>query len=259
MKEERNYIVYCHLFPNGKRYIGITKNIQDRWRTDGKGYYRQQFIYRSITKYGWDNIKHIILAKNLLISEACKLEEFFINKYNTTQRDNGYNRTLGGEANIPSEETKQLISLNHADCKGELNSFFGKQHSEKTKQKISQNHDYTLQSGMFHVHSKPVICFDTCQLFSCANAVDKYFKLFHDTANKICRLLKVYKGLHFMYYSDFYTLYKNKQFDYLLNFLKDKGFRKINRHSSATVFINPDLQELYNNFHNKYISKNYTI
>lgn len=31
--EERNYLVYCHIFPNGKRYIGVTgQKPYDRWQ-----------------------------------------------------------------------------------------------------------------------------------------------------------------------------------------------------------------------------------
>ena len=33
-----NYTVYCHIFPNGKRYVGITKQKPEyRW-DNGNGY-----------------------------------------------------------------------------------------------------------------------------------------------------------------------------------------------------------------------------
>lgn len=45
------YTVYFHTFPNGKRYIGITKQEpKRRWR-DGKGY-EGQAVYNAILKYG---------------------------------------------------------------------------------------------------------------------------------------------------------------------------------------------------------------
>ena len=38
---EREYSVYCHTFPNGKRYVGISSDCEKRWR-NGKGYETQQ-------------------------------------------------------------------------------------------------------------------------------------------------------------------------------------------------------------------------
>ena len=73
---ENNYTVYMHIFPNNKRYIGITSmGVKNRWRK-GKGYYKCQLIYKAIQKYGWENIKHEILYEDLtkLTSEEYNLE-----------------------------------------------------------------------------------------------------------------------------------------------------------------------------------------
>lgn len=72
---ENRYIVYKHIFPNGKSYIGITK--QDplkRWQK-GEGYKTQPKIYNAIKKYNWENVTHIIIAKNLYEDEAKKFDE----------------------------------------------------------------------------------------------------------------------------------------------------------------------------------------
>lgn len=92
-----DYIVYCHRnIVNGKRYIGITKQkTEKRWK-HGKGYSAQHFS-RAIEKYGWDNFEHIILKENLTKERAVFFEKFYINKYDTTNLENGYNETLGGD------------------------------------------------------------------------------------------------------------------------------------------------------------------
>lgn len=92
-----SYSVYMHLFPNGKRYIGITANSLKRRWARGIGYKGQPRVYRAIKKYGWENIKHIVLFEGLTKEEACKKERDLIKKYKTTDIKYGYNISLGGE------------------------------------------------------------------------------------------------------------------------------------------------------------------
>lgn len=116
---EKTFCVYEHLFPNGKRYIGITsKKPTDRWE-NGSGYEKthQSAMYYAIQKYGWDNIQHNILFEGLSFEKACAKEKELIAYYKTNIRRYGdaygYNLTDGGEGTLGhqcSEETKQKIS-----------------------------------------------------------------------------------------------------------------------------------------------------
>lgn len=91
------YSVYVHIFPNDKKYFGITsKEPKKRWNY-GVGYRDQPVIYHAIKKYGWNNVKHIILYENLTKEQACNKEKELIRKFNTTNRKNGYNVSFGGE------------------------------------------------------------------------------------------------------------------------------------------------------------------
>ena len=48
---KNTWCVYCHTFPNGKRYIGITKQKpEDRW-LDGMGYSAQPKVFAAIVKF----------------------------------------------------------------------------------------------------------------------------------------------------------------------------------------------------------------
>lgn len=209
--ESRKYKVYCHIHPDGRRYVGITRreNLNHRWMR-GWGYIHNKYFFRSIRKIGWDNFKHILLAKNLTEEEAYKLEQFFIQKYKSYIRKYGFNLTMGGLCNIPNEETIKKITQNHADCRKEKNSFWGRTHTQQSKKLISQNHDYSKQSGLYNVNAKQVICFETRQLFECASAAAKCFKGSKDSISTACRKWKVYKGLHFLYYNDFLTIMKEQ-------------------------------------------------
>ena len=100
MKDKR-FCVYMHLFPNGKRYIGITcKRPNARWQR-GTGYRDGSPVRNAINKYGWDNVEHIILFDNLSQQEACDKEIELIEQYKTNIHrygdDFGYNMTDGGE------------------------------------------------------------------------------------------------------------------------------------------------------------------
>ena len=136
-----NYYVYMHVSPNNKRYIGITKNYKKRWR-NGHGYDKNQYFQSAIQKYGWDNFEHIIIASCLTLEEAERMEIELIEKYDTTNREKGYNRATGGMVNQGyrlGEETKRKMSEAHKEKKtGEDNYWYGKKFSDEHKEKISK-------------------------------------------------------------------------------------------------------------------------
>lgn len=94
---ERNYKLYVHIAPNGKKYYGITKQRPEQRWLNGKGYSNQYFT-RAINKYGWGNIEHIVLYDDLTEDEAKELEQYMIQWYDTANPNYGYNITLGGES-----------------------------------------------------------------------------------------------------------------------------------------------------------------
>lgn len=124
------YTVYMRKFPNNKVYIGLTskKYVKKRW-SRGNGYKNQQFMWRAIQKYGWDNIEHIIVAENLTKEEACSMEIDLIQKYKSDNSKYGYNIYKGGDLGklgIPmSAEIKEKLR--------KVNST-----REKTPQEIAQ-------------------------------------------------------------------------------------------------------------------------
>lgn len=142
------YLVYMHISPSKKYYIGITsQSFSSRCRKNGSGYATSSYFWRAIQKYGWDNFEHIIIAEGLTQSEACKLEIELINKYKSDDSRYGYNSSPGGSlGNLGhpcSEETKRKIS--------EKNT--GRIVSEETREKISKIHKNRLHS---EEHNKKV-------------------------------------------------------------------------------------------------------
>lgn len=123
-----SYVLYKHTFPNGKVYIGITsQKIQRRWR-NGEGYRKNTLMHRAIQKYGWHNISHEIIFKDLTKEQAEQKEIELIKQYNSNNNKFGYNICAGGGVNIPTTETREKI--------GQASK--GRTHSLETKIKLSK-------------------------------------------------------------------------------------------------------------------------
>lgn len=167
----KTYCVYKHTSPCGKSYIGITSQRPSNRFRNGDGYKHNKYFYRAIQKYGWGNFTHQILINGLSESDALIEEERLIRELGTCNSDLGFNlMTAGGSAGTHSQETKEKIrvaatgrraseetrakmslsknghelseiSRNKLRQKriGEKNPFWGRKHTEESKQKIKTN------------------------------------------------------------------------------------------------------------------------
>ena len=161
-KSGKEYIVYMHISPSRKKYIGITKcSLSKRWR-NGKGYWSNEYFSNAIKKYGWENFEHAILYSGVSKEDAEHIEKELIKKFNTTDRKYGYNIEGGGCLNKevsketrrklsenatgvkPSEETRLKMPESH---KGEKCHFYGIKCSDEHKKKL------------YELKRVPVACF----------------------------------------------------------------------------------------------------
>lgn len=133
-----NYTVYMHISPSGKRYVGIT-SVEPKTRWGNRGHnYKGQAFENAIKKYGWENIKHIILLTGLSKEEAESKEIELIARYKTTDKRYGYNVENGGKTvGRFTEETKRKISESH---KGSIPWNKGIPRTEEEKRKMSLSH-----------------------------------------------------------------------------------------------------------------------
>ena len=105
------YCVYIHITPCNKVYIGITKNIKNRFSAKGEYYRNCNVFYKAIKKWGWDNIKHEVLFENLTKEEAEQKEIQMIAFYKSNDRRYGYNILKGGNISTnDSIERREKIS-----------------------------------------------------------------------------------------------------------------------------------------------------
>jgi group I intron endonuclease len=124
-------VIYRLTAPNGKSYIGLTTDIDNRMNVhkrsaiDGK-------LQRAIKKYGWNSFEKEILLEVNNSALLAQLEIFCIKLFDSFE--NGYNSTPGGERGMAghkvSDETRKRMSF----------AKLGKKRTpltNKTKQKIS--------------------------------------------------------------------------------------------------------------------------
>lgn len=135
---EVNYTVYQHIAPNGKSYIGITsKEPHERWQ-NGRGYRHNEYFDNAIKKYGWGNIEHKIIKTTLSKEEAEQMERELIAKFQSNERDHGYNISNGGESiGKHSLESRKKMSEKR---KGQPSARKGVHLTEETKEKLRKAH-----------------------------------------------------------------------------------------------------------------------
>ena len=139
---KNQFTLYKHTTPSGKVYIGITRQHINKRFQRGHGYKHNKYFTSAIKKYGWENISHEILFESLSENDAKILEKQYIHLYDSTNRNKGYNMTLGGDGTLGhevTEETRRKISQSQ---KGRVPWNKGKKGitlSEETRQKISKS------------------------------------------------------------------------------------------------------------------------
>src|ERR1700733_5765672 len=102
--------IYDHIFPNGKHYIGQTwQTVKARAAKDGAGYKDQELMWNAISKYGWDTVKTTTICSTTNQQDANFLEQYFIAKFDSTNRSKGYNIQEGGSDGLWSDDAKLRI------------------------------------------------------------------------------------------------------------------------------------------------------
>lgn len=139
-------IIYLLSFPNGKHYVGRTKNILSQRLIEHKTRATKNYqhpLYYAINKYGWDNITKTQLYTAETEEELILKELEFIKYFNSLY--NGYNLTLnteiGGDnwkGRRDTPEYEEFLKRMRELRLGEGNGMYGKTHTEESSVKMKE-------------------------------------------------------------------------------------------------------------------------
>ena len=181
LNEQRKYKVYKYTFPNGMIYIGMTSQSIQHRRNCG---YQHNARMKAVTKrYGWKAVKTEVLCDNLSLEEASKKEQEYIEQFNATEENVGYNISKGGKA-----------------------SYYGAKHTEGYKKRMSdlyKGKPFTKEhrENMAKAHAKeykPVVMRTlNGELVACFNSLTEaasYVGGYKANISRVCQSQKPYKG-----------------------------------------------------------------
>lgn len=179
---------------NGKRYIGQAYSLYNRCNNHRNYKSGAPKLNSAIQKYGIENFQFVILEEcpKELLNER---EEYWILFYDTLNPDKGYNLIQRQDIKrIPcSQETKKKISQKFKELfpegrSGEKNPFYGKKHSQESKDAVSktkktQNLKSPKRKAIFKIDNDGIEtryeCFEDA-----ADSVNGYNSQIHGAINK---------------------------------------------------------------------------
>ena len=176
------YKIYKYTFPNGKVYIGMTKNpLKDRFNC---GYKHNELLETAIKEYGWNGFEHDIIADNLTKEQAEELEIKYIKEYDATNHEKGYNISYGGSSTYKglkhteeykrrlsqinkgrtvSIETRRKLSVaNKGKLVGELNPNYKRPKREEEILKQYESHRHEMKKvSQYSLDGQKIATFDS--------------------------------------------------------------------------------------------------
>lgn len=222
--------IYCiENLTTNKKYIGQSKNIDDRWCKHknelNNGVHDNDYLQKAWNKYGENDFSFYIL-------ELCAYEEldnkeiYYIDLYDTLNRNHGYNLKSGGQNGgstlsdysrqklkdaikesyndelIEKRRNDALKQWSNLDVKakiiGENNCMYGKHHTEEAKNKISEKAKGRISSQR---NTNKIICVELNKVFDCAADAAKEFLVQSGSILQVCYgKRKTCGGYHWNFY-----------------------------------------------------------
>ena len=190
---EKLYIIYLHRNKiNGKCYVGQTcQKPEARWGAQGQGYKQQDYFYKAIQKYGWDNFEHIILEENITVNKVDERESFWAGYYHALAPE-GYTLKVGSQNHY--NESKELYEKRSQASKQNWKNqdyrdkIIQKRKEEWQNPKVREiclkNLDRTGKAGKSK--SKKIQCIETGLIYESMREAERITGISHNNISLVC-------------------------------------------------------------------------
>lgn len=208
--------IYCiENLINHKKYIGLSVDIRDRWRRHVSELrldsHENDYLQKSWNVYGQDSFSFSILEE-CSEPQLNDKERYYIEKYNTLDRDYGYNLKSGGQdynrfTDELKERIRKAVKASYDDPNrrkiqrdnalkqwadpsvkkkilGENNGMYGRHHTEESKKKMSEK---KMGTPSWRRNRTPVFCIELNRSFNDATDAGKELSLDGSCILKVCR------------------------------------------------------------------------
>lgn len=179
---EKKYKVYSLVFPNGKKYVGMTgqKYLCQRWSC-GRGYKDQPQMIDAIQEFGWDSVEGILLRECATKEDAEEMEIYFISKFRSNDSRFGYNIESGGKSSgRVAESTKKKLSI---AMSGESNPFWGKHLTAEHKEKIRNTRRIL---NIQPVNKQRILCVETGVIYESTAQATRETGIHNFAIRRVC-------------------------------------------------------------------------
>ena len=171
-----HYCVYMIMFPNTKVYIGCTGT--EPWRRWGVKKQRNKDLMAAYEEFGKNNCDYFILEDSLREEEAYEREKYWIDFYDATNLENGYNSGCGGKKDV----------------------HYAERTIERDREKALNRSQESIEKLRLSMPHYPVICVETGRRYETSGLAEKEEKIFASHIRDVCRgLRKTAGGYHWIY------------------------------------------------------------
>lgn len=158
--------IYKWTSPSGKVYIGLANDLKRRkkefltnpfnyvYTTYNSAIDNARRKYPDFTQWKYEVLEYCDKK------DLSRLEIEYIAKYNSTDKEIGYNLTIGGDGSngVPWGSEKQIQAAKNKDVRGEKNPMYGHHHTQEVKDFMSKlNTGREKTREQLQKISKPVI------------------------------------------------------------------------------------------------------